>query len=208
MRLLPEQGQRRRPLLNVSVRPLQRSPGRPRGEGAILPRASWHDYILYRSASCSNRCKFCQNWHLSQRSFEKTDHVAITPAQTAELAQRMGCDSVLFTYNGPTVIYEHMFDIASIAKEVGMCTLLDTNGGMNEAPLGALLERMDAVTVDLKAFTPEFYRDVSSSELEPVLRTLEQIHDSGRHLEIVNLVIPSTTVQTTSSACAGGSATR
>jgi pyruvate formate lyase activating enzyme len=141
------------------------------------------------TASCNNRCKFCQNWHLSQRSFEEIEHVVITPEQTVELAQEMGCDAVSFTYNEPTVFYEHMFDVAKVAKQEGMGTLFHTNGGMNEEPLAALLEHMDAVTVDLKAFTPEFYQEVSSSQLEPVLRTLQQIHQSGVHLEIVNLVV-------------------
>ncbi len=143
------------------------------------------------TASCNNRCKFCQNWHLSQRSFEEIDHVLISPAETVALAQEMGCDAVSFTYNEPTVFYEHMFDVAKEAQRQGMGTLFHTNGGMNQEPLAALLEIMDAVTVDLKAFTPEFYREVSSSELEPVLRTLQQIHRSGRHLEIVNLMIPT-----------------
>jgi len=141
------------------------------------------------TASCNNRCKFCHNWHLSQRSFEEIDHVVLTPAQTVEEAWEWGCKSVSFTYNEPTVFYEHMFDVARIAKRVGMRALFHTNGGMNEEPLAALLEYMDAVTVDLKAFTPEFYQKVSSSELEPVLRTLQQIHRSGIHLEIVNLVV-------------------
>jgi pyruvate formate lyase activating enzyme len=101
----------------------------------------------------------------------------------------MGCAAVSFTYNEPTVFYEHMFDVARLARQAGMGALFHTNGGMNEEPLAALLEHMDAVTVDLKAFTPEFYREVSSSELEPVLRTLQQIHGSGTHLEIVNLVV-------------------
>jgi pyruvate formate lyase activating enzyme len=123
------------------------------------------------------------------RSFEEIEHIAITPEQTVELAQKMGCDAVSFTYNEPTVFYEHMFDVAKVAKQEGMGTLFHTNGGMNEEPLAALLEHMDAVTVDLKAFTPEFYQEVSSSQLEPVLRTLQQIHQSGVHLEIVNLVV-------------------
>jgi pyruvate formate lyase activating enzyme len=55
--------------------------------------------------------------------------------------------------------------------------------------LEALLEYMDAVTVDLKAFNEDFYREVCSSELEPVLRTLQQIHNSAAHLEIVNLMV-------------------
>jgi pyruvate formate lyase activating enzyme len=99
------------------------------------------------------------------------------------------CDAVSFTYNEPTVFYEHMFDVARAAKEAGLAVLFHTNGGMNEEPLAALLEYVDAVTVDLKAFTPTFYREVSSSELEPVLRTLQQIHRSGVHLEIVNLLV-------------------
>jgi pyruvate formate lyase activating enzyme len=141
------------------------------------------------TASCNNRCKFCHNWHLSQQSFEDIRHIAITPKET--VANALGFDAVSFTYNEPTVFYEHMFDVARLAKEAGLGTLCHTNGGMNEAPLAALLEHMDAVTVDLKAFTSEFYREVSSSELEPVLRSLQQVHQSGVHLEIVNLVIPT-----------------
>jgi pyruvate formate lyase activating enzyme len=141
------------------------------------------------TASCNNRCKFCQNWHLSQKSFEEIDHVAISPEQTVLTALSMNCQSVSFTYNEPTVFYEHMFDVARIAKKAGLGTLFHTNGGMRDEPLAALLEHMDAVTVDLKAFTPEFYQEVSSSQLEPVLRTIQQIHQSDAHLEIVNLVV-------------------
>jgi pyruvate formate lyase activating enzyme len=143
------------------------------------------------TASCNNRCKFCHNWHLSQRSFDEIEHVVMSPESSVAHAQAMECDAVSFTYNEPTVFYEHMLDVARAAKRAGMGTLFHTNGGINEGPLAALLELMDAVTVDLKAFTAEFYREVSSSELAPVLRTLRQIHDSGVHLEIVNLVIPT-----------------
>ncbi len=143
------------------------------------------------TASCNNRCKFCHNWHLSQKSFEEIDHHVISPENTVAQAQEMDCDAVSFTYNEPTVFYEHMFDVARVARRAGMGALFHTNGGMNEAPLAALLELMHAVTVDLKAFTPDFYRVVSESELAPVLRSLQQIHRSGVHLEIVNLVVPT-----------------
>jgi pyruvate formate lyase activating enzyme len=103
----------------------------------------------------------------------------------------MKCDAVSFTYNGPTVFYEHMFDVARAARQVGMGALFHTNGGINEEPLAALLDLIHAVTVDLKAFTSEFYRRVSESELAPVLRSLRQIHRNGVHLEIVNLVVPT-----------------
>jgi pyruvate formate lyase activating enzyme len=143
------------------------------------------------TAGCNNRCKFCHNWHLSQKAIEEIRYYPVSPEETVLAALDYRCDSVSFTYNEPTVFYEHMFDVAKFAKEEGFGTLFHTNGGMQEEPLTALLEYMDAVTVDLKAFTPEFYRQVSSSELEPVLRTLQQIHKSGSHLEIVNLVVPT-----------------
>ncbi len=143
------------------------------------------------TASCNFRCKFCQNWHLSQRHFNEMDHYPTTPDETVKMALEAACDAVSFTYNEPTVFYEHMFDVAKAAKAAGLRTLCHTNGGISEEPLAALLEHMDAVTVDLKSFSPKFYREISSAELEPVLRTLQQIYRSGVHLEIVNLVIPT-----------------
>jgi pyruvate formate lyase activating enzyme len=143
------------------------------------------------TAGCNFRCKFCQNWHLSQRHFYEMDYYPTTPEETVKMALDTASNAVSFTYNEPTVFYEHMFDVAKLAKAAGLRTLCHTNGGINEEPLAALLEYMDAVTVDLKSFSPKFYREVSGAELEPVLRTLQQIYRSGVHLEIVNLIVPT-----------------
>ena len=143
------------------------------------------------TASCNNRCKFCQNWELSQKTIDQMFTMDASPAQVVELALEAGCDAVSFTYNEPTVFYEFMYDIARLAREQGLRSLFHTNGSMNPEPLLALLEHMDAVTVDLKAFTEEFYSRVSSSALWPVLRTLTTIRKAGKHLEIVNLVVPT-----------------
>ena len=50
---------------------------------------------------------------------------------------------------------------------------------------------MDAVCVDLKGFTAEFFETTSFSELEPVLTTLKTIKESGTWLEIPCLIIPT-----------------
>jgi len=143
------------------------------------------------TASCNNRCKFCHNWHISQRSVEETMNFEATPQEVVESARAEGCEGISFTYSEPTVFYEYMFDIAKLAKKKGFRVIFHTNGSMNEEPLLSLLRYMDAVTVDLKAFTPKFYREVSSSELDPVLKTLKNIREAGVHLEVVNLVIPT-----------------
>lgn len=143
------------------------------------------------TASCNNRCKFCQNWHLSQQTLWNVHAYDAPPEAIVAMARDEGCGAVSFTYNEPTVFYEYMYDIAALAKKAGLRALFHTNGGMNREPMLALLDVMDAVTVDLKAFTEKFYREVSESSLAPVLRTLETVRDTGKHLEIVNLVIPT-----------------
>jgi pyruvate formate lyase activating enzyme len=143
------------------------------------------------TASCNNRCQFCQNWHLSQRSLEEIRYYLAPPEDIVYGAEKFGCESLSFTYNEPTVFYEYMYDIAKLGRQKGLGVIYHTNGLINKAPLLALLEYMHAVTVDLKAFTDTFYREVCSSRLNPVLKTLRNIREAGKHLEIVNLMIPT-----------------
>jgi len=44
-----------------------------------------------------------------------------------------------------------MFELAAAAKEEGMGTLFHPNGRISEEPLAALLDLMDAATVDLRS---------------------------------------------------------
>jgi pyruvate formate lyase activating enzyme len=142
------------------------------------------------TASCNSRCKFCQNWEMSQRTLWETVNETATPAEVVDQARASGCQGVSFTYNEPTVFYEYMYDIVSIAKKQGLRALCHTNGTMLAASLQQLLDQLDAITIDLKAFVPGFYRDICSIELAPVLSSLKRVAKSGVHLEIVNLVIP------------------
>jgi len=143
------------------------------------------------TASCNQRCQFCQNWEMSQRTLWEVQNLDAMPEEVVAMALEAGCQAVSFTYNEPTVFYEQMYDTARLAKQAGLRALFHTNGTMNPKPLLALLEHMDAIVVDLKAFTPEFYERVCSSELAPVLRTLRTIAEASVHLEIVHLIIPT-----------------
>lgn len=144
------------------------------------------------TASCNFRCKFCHNWHLSQRTFEELAHysTSISAEEIVKIAKEKRT-GLSFTYNEPTVFYEFMYDIAKKGREFGLNTIFHTNGGIQEKPLKELLQYMRGVTVDLKGFTAEHYRDTSFAEITPVLNTLKTIKTSGKWLEIVNLVIPT-----------------
>ncbi|MGQ9594124.1 MAG: AmmeMemoRadiSam system radical SAM enzyme [Anaerolineae bacterium] len=167
----------------VQVDPIEKEP-------AFHMYPGTHIYCL-GTASCNNRCRFCQNWFLSQQTLWQVASEDVPPQEVVRRAKEAGCEGVSFTYNEPTVFYEYMLDVATLARQEGLHALFHTNGSMNREPLLDLLQVMEAVTVDLKAFDEKFYREVSQSELQPVLHTLETVRTSGRHLEVVNLVIPT-----------------
>ena len=143
------------------------------------------------TASCNFRCKFCHNWHLSQRDIDEVQRVhSLTPEEVVQRAENQGAPSISFTYNEPTVFYEYMYDIASLAKDRGLNVIFHSNGGLRQEPLQDLLQNIDAVTVDLKAFTEDFYADICQAQRDPVLESLKTIEEEGAWLEIVNLVLP------------------
>jgi len=103
--------------------------------------------------------------------------------------QRKDNIGIAYTYNEPIVWFEFMLDIAKLVKKEGLKNVMVTNGFINPEPLDQILPYMDAFSVDLKAFTEDFYKNFTSSKLEPVLNTLKKIKQSGKHFEITNLVI-------------------
>lgn len=143
------------------------------------------------TSGCPLRCKFCQNWTISQAMPEDYE-AAYCPAEAmANRAKGRRAPVVAFTYNEPTVFIEYLTDIARAARKAGLRSVLISCGFMNESPLAEMIEVLDAIKIDLKGFSPEFYRDVSGAELAPVLRSIKQVAKAGRHLEIVNLVVPT-----------------
>jgi pyruvate formate lyase activating enzyme len=143
------------------------------------------------TSGCPLRCKFCQNWEISQSRPEDYAQTPVSPKQVAEAAVERGAPVIAFTYNEPTVFIEYLTDIARAGRPLGRKSVLVSCGYMTEAPLKEMCEVLDAIKVDLKGFSETFYNEVSEAELKPVLRSIRQIARSGTHLEIVNLMVPS-----------------
>ncbi len=98
---------------------------------------------------------------------------------------------IAFTYNEPTVFTEYLTDIARIARKQDFRNVLISCGFMTQAPLEEMCQVLDAIKIDLKGFSKDFYRSVCGAELSPVLRSIRQVARSKTHLEIVNLVVPT-----------------
>jgi pyruvate formate lyase activating enzyme len=142
------------------------------------------------SAGCNLRCKFCQNWQISQVSPLDTTNEQLPPEGVVEAALKSRCESITHTYTEPTNFYEYMLDVAMLAKKKGILTAYHSNGFINQEPLKVLCNYLDAADIDLKGFSQAFYSKLCEADLKPVLETLKTLKERGVWLEITNLIIP------------------
>jgi len=143
------------------------------------------------SVGCNLRCKFCQNWEISQTCAE--DYPYLKPVSTEEIIkmakERNDNSGIAYTYNEPVVWFEFMLDIAKHSKEAGLHNVMVSNGYINTTPLAELLDYMDAFNIDLKAFTDDFYKRVTGARLQPVKETILSVRRHNKHLELTHLVV-------------------
>ena len=143
------------------------------------------------TSGCPLRCKFCQNWQISQASPEDYHSAFISPQATVRNARTRQAPIIAYTYNEPTVFLEYLSDIARAGREQGLRSVLISCGYASERAMGELCDVLDAVKIDLKGFSEDFYRRVCDAELAPVKRSIKQVKARGLHLELVNLVVPT-----------------
>jgi AmmeMemoRadiSam system radical SAM enzyme/AmmeMemoRadiSam system protein B/AmmeMemoRadiSam system protein A len=147
--------------------------------------------LSFGTAGCNLGCKFCQNWDISKsREIERLSDSA-SPELIAVAAQKLGCQSVAFTYNDPVIWAEYAIDTARACRERNVKTVAVTAGYISPEARKTFYQYMDAANVDLKAFTEEFYYRITYSHLQPVLDTLVYLKkETNVWFEITNLVIP------------------
>ena len=147
--------------------------------------------LSFGTAGCNLACKFCQNWDISKSREVDTLAGRATPEDLARVADELGCRSVAFTYNDPTIFWEYAADVADACHERGMKADLGDGGLHVPAARADFYRHIDAANVDLKAFTEEFYRKVCVGHLDDVLDTLVYLrHETDVWFEITTLLIP------------------
>ena len=137
------------------------------------------------SVGCNFRCLFCQNYPLV------LGQAPLSTAGIPELvraAREAGAVGIAYTYNEPMIWFEFVADCARAFREAGMVNVLVTNGYVNPEPLSGLLPLVDAMNIDLKAMSGEFYRRLCGGSLEPVIETIRTCARST-HVEITNLLV-------------------
>jgi pyruvate formate lyase activating enzyme len=107
------------------------------------------------------------------------------------LATQYHCPTIAYTYSEPVVFSEFIMDTADSGHAVGIRSIVVSNGYIQDEALRAAYGRMDAVKIDLKAFSDSFYSKIVTGQFKPVLDTILTLCKLGKWTEIVYLVIPT-----------------
>ena len=147
------------------------------------------------SYGCNLRCPFCQNSEISwsQKAFEFQNTAEIyTPEEIVQSATELrdrGNIGIAFTYNEPLIGYEFVRDTAKLSKEAGMENVLVTNGTATLKVLEEISPYIDAMNIDLKAFTNRFYKDFIGGDFQMVQDFIKGAAQFC-HVELTTLIIP------------------
>jgi len=142
------------------------------------------------TAGCNVNCKFCQNWEISQVRPEEVRSIYMPPQKIARSAKNYDCLSIAYTYSEPTIFFEYMEDTAIAGNALDLKNVVITAGYISKEPLIRLCRIVDAIKVDLKAFSEAYYKNYVNGELKPVLDSLVIMRNQNIWTEIVYLVVP------------------
>ena len=164
---------------------------------------------------CNLACPFCQNHEIAispvpfspvpfspvrkgtEEGTEKYPEISakkyakkFTPAEIVAMAKDIPNNiGIAYTYNEPLINYEFLLDCAKLVKEAKLSNVLVTNGFINPEPMADLLPYIDAMNIDLKGFTEEYYGRLGG-DLKPVMETIVQAVTYGCFVEVTTLIVP------------------
>lgn len=150
---------------------------------------------------CSLGCPYCQNWELAHPKskffgqdprtvIERTTN-PLSPEEAVAAAvslKPMKNIGIAYTFNEPLIWFEYLLETAKLARKEGLMNIIVTNGYLNLDPLEELLPYIDAMNIDVKGFSDEFYHRLGG-KLTPVIKVAERAKKIC-HVEITNLLIP------------------
>lgn len=143
------------------------------------------------SFGCNLRCPFCQNHEISMAGEGESEAAYIEPGELAARAQALrprGNIGVAYTYNEPLVGWEYVRDTARFIRAAGMKNVIITNASVTDPVLDEILPLTDAMNIDLKGFTDQFYAKLGG-DLGTVRHFIQRAAEAC-HVELTTLIVP------------------
>jgi len=145
------------------------------------------------TVGCNFHCKHCQNSDISQYPHAHGGEIigqGRTPDQIVTAAKAAGCETIAYTYTEPTIFYEFAYDTAGLARKEEIKNVFVSNGYISAEAARQIAPYLDAINIDLKAFTDKLYKEVCGARLKPVLESIRLMKALDVWVEVTTLIIP------------------
>lgn len=142
------------------------------------------------TVGCNFKCDFCQNADISQVRQEDRYSVELSPEEIVDYCIENNIPLIAYTYNEPTIFFEYTYDTAKLANQKGIKNVYVSNGYYSAEAIKKISPYLDAINIDLKAFTDEFYKKICGAKLENVLDSIKYTYKLGIWVEITTLLVP------------------
>lgn len=170
-------------LTGMALDPIEKKPLKRFYPGSMI--------LSVGSFGCNLVCPFCQNYEISMASQETAGAATVSPEELVHRAVRLKCEGnigIAYTYNEPLVGWEYVRDTARLARNAGLKNVIVTNGSVSREILEEVLPLTDAMNIDLKGFTEEYYRKLGG-DLETVKQFIRRASQAC-HVELTTLIVP------------------
>lgn len=144
--------------------------------------------VVYDPSLCvgCDRClNICPN-------FSSPKYRKVTDGEVADLILSNAdfLDGVTFSGGECTLQPDFLCDVFSaVKKKTGLTCFIDTNGFIDPAALGRLMEVTDGFMFDLKAFDPKLHKKLTGADNGPVLENLRRVAVRGLLYEVRTVVV-------------------
>ncbi|MFY7807191.1 MAG: pyruvate formate-lyase-activating protein [Limnoraphis robusta] len=151
-------------------------------------------FVIF-TQGCLLRCQYCHNPDTRNLQAGKV----VTPKEIFEQIKKyrsyMKASGGGVTISGgePLLQPEFIGEVFRLCKQAGIHTALDTSGFPKFEEAKKVLEFVDLVLLDLKAFYPETYQEVTAVSLEPVLRFTHYLNEIKKPTWVRFVLVPNLT---------------
>ena len=151
-------------------------------------------YVLFVSG-CPLRCLYCHTpdtWHMRKGKETSVNEIVAEMASYSNFLKRAK-GGITITGGEPLTQVEFTAEIFHAAKAMGLHTALDTSGFLGKRVTDEMLEDIDLVLLDIKAFTEETYFEVTGAQLQPTLDFARRLSAKGKKIWLRYVLVPGLT---------------
>lgn len=150
-------------------------------------------YVVFMQG-CPLRCRYCHNpdtWN--PKDFKREETPSETFNEIKKYKNFIKSGGVTITGGEPLLQAEYVKGLFALCRKEGIHTALDTSGYIFNDTVKEALEYTDLVLLDLKCIDAEVHKELTSVELNPILKFLDYLKSIKKKVWIRHVVVPGIT---------------